>query len=80
MVVFLAYAYDGPCAIGRHPPGHDTTAGPAPQRPTALSAGRYALPGAGSQVRASTYTSAAAAEASVRTWFHIVHSRTYVGQ
>ena len=26
------------------------------------------------------YASAAAPEAIARTWFHIVHSRTYVGQ
>src|SRR5688572_5777121 len=84
-----------PCVIGRHSSRNDTSHLPRAQSgrqrflPGCLpgsfrgcSAGCPAdsRAGADGQLMARTNDTVAAAEATVRTWFHAVHSRTYVGQ
>lgn len=64
-----------PCVIGRHSSRNDTS-----HRSRAQSGGTALYRGCFRQLTASTNDTVAAAEATVRTWFHTVHSRTYVGQ
>lgn len=83
MTVFLACA-----AAGRAPGGgahalHDTTGPLRPQSAGRLLARTGPRRGGApepvprpAQARASTYATAAAAEATARTWFQAVHSRT----